>query len=291
MFRYPQKARRLLAQFSRSHRSFRGRDRLLRVADRLLRKFDADPVEEAIAGVRFHLDTEDLIDFRLLYLGIHQSDLVNYVSARLGQSCAVFWDVGANIGFVSLCIASRNMGVEVHAFEPSPSVHSRLAQNVRRNPRLSPRIHIHRVALSNTRGPVQFFVSNEPFNSGVGGLGPSHNRDNVPVEVFAQQGDDLIARGRMSPPDLIKIDVEGFEMEVLRGLEHFLRTNSNVELVFEHEPYRLSERSMNKRAVIEYLRGLGFEIRQFADPKQGLTAPLAETTLERSCDLVARKAS
>jgi hypothetical protein len=121
----------------------------------------------------------------------------------------------------------------------------------------------------------------------VGGLGPSHNREDTPVEVAAKSGDDLIESGTAPSPSLIKIDVEGFELEVLQGLERFLRRSRSVEVVFENEPYRLRERALDKHVVIEHLVKFGFEIRQIAE--RGTTAPLSESILDRTCDLVALK--
>ena len=204
------KLRLAIARYARSHCSFRGRSRLLRATDRVLRRLSPARLNTIISGVNFVLDTEDLIDFHILYLGVHQLDLVDYISARLGQSDSVLWDVGANVGSVSLCIASRIPNVIIHAFEPSPPVCARLEENVGRNPGLKPRIHLHREALHCESGMASFYVSNEPFNSGVGGLQRSSNREATPVHVMATRGDDLIESGTIPKPHLIKIDVEGF---------------------------------------------------------------------------------
>lgn len=289
MSRLSQKIRLALAGYARSHRAFRGRHLLLRTTDRWLRRLNGEVLEEKITGVAFRLDTEDLIDFNLLYRGLHQSDLVDYLSYRLGTASRIFWDIGANVGSISLRLALRNPNLVIHGFEPSPPVFARLRANVACNPDLQPRINLHHLAIAGESGKVRFFVSNETFNSGVGGLQPAQNRAATPVEVTAARGDDLITSGRVPAPSLIKIDVEGFEVEVLSGLAGFLRASDDVEVVFEHEPYRLKERTLGQRAVIDYLQSLGFEVRQMLDPKAGTTGRLEARTLEQSCDLVARK--
>jgi len=287
MFALAKKLRLVVACRSRNRPPFRGRERLLRATDRFLRTFDRSCIETDIDGVRFRLDTEDLIDFRLAYCGAHQSDLIDYISTRIPNAHFTIWDVGANVGSISLLLAARHSDISIHAFEPSPAIFSRLAANLQRNPKLSSRIDLHQEALSNESGNVRFFASSEPFNSGVGGLGPSLNREEAAVEVAAKCGDDLIESGGLPSPSLIKIDVEGFELEVLQGLERFLRRSRDVEVVFENEPYRLRERAFDKRVVVEHLVKLGFEIRQIAE--RGTTAPFNEISLDRSCDLVALK--
>lgn len=281
------KLRLALARQARTLPSFRGQLHLLRAIDRALRA-GGGAVDAEIGGVIFRLDTEDVIDFKLLYRASHQSNVVDYLSARLGEGPKVFWDVGANVGSFALPIALRNRGTTVHAFEPSPPVFARLSANMEKNPTLQHRVHGHHLALGDESGTARFFVSSEPFNSGVGGLGPSRNRTERGVDVPIARGDDLLATGRVPVPDLIKIDVEGFELEVLRGLDGFLR-RANVEVVFEHEPYRLRERSLGPRAVIDHFRSLGFDIREIRNSATGETAALAGQ-LERSCDLVACKA-
>ncbi len=239
----------------------------------------------AIGGVAYELDTRDLIDFRLHYVGGYQAEVVDYIAERTRGRGAVLWDVGANVGSVTLPLAARNPSLTVHAFEPSPPVFARLATNLRQNPALAGRVRVHQVALGASSGVVDFFVSNEAWNSGVGGLAPSANRSAVPVRVPASRGDDLIARGEASAPCFVKIDVEGYELEVLRGLERHL-ASGEIEVVFEHEPYRLRERGLDAGVVIAFLRGLGFQVRRMADP----TVELEEAPGE-GCDLVALRPS
>jgi FkbM family methyltransferase len=280
-----------LARAARNHDSFRGRDRVLRFTDSLLRKWNSAPLDIDVSGVRFCLDTADLIDFRLAYCGAHQSVLMGYIASRVQDRSLSIWDVGANVGSISLPLAAWNSAVSIYAFEPSPPVFTRLLGNLKRNPALLSRIHPRQEALSDISGSVPFFVSNEAFNSGVGGLGPSLNRAATPVEVITRRGDDLIQSGAVPAPSLIKIDVEGFELEVLRGLERFLTESREVEIIFENEPYRLRERNFRKTAVVEYLAKFGFEIREIAYDKQGQTRPFQESSLDRTCDLIARKSS
>ncbi len=263
----------------------------MRKADALLRASDAGPLEHDVRGVRYALATEDIIDFNLLYAGGYQSSLVRYLADTLATGAPVLWDVGANVGSVSLPVAAAAPGVRIHSFEPSPAVHRRLLRNLSLNPGLAGHIHPHAIALADTDGDATFYESNQPFNSGVGGFGRSGNQVSSAVRVAAARGDTLIQRGEIPAPSLLKIDVEGFEGEVLRGLTSTLGTG-RVEVIFEHCPYRMRERGMPLRAHCDLLTSLGYAL-WFMEPGpvplDRLARQLTPRDLEGDCDIIARK--
>lgn len=208
----------------------------------------------------FEVAGRDHIEFRLLYFKENSPEIIALLQQLAGEEVETFWDVGANIGTISLPMAARFPDLHVFAFEPSPPVLARLINNVSLNERLSERISVIGEALSDSTGLVSFFTSNEEFNSGVGGLGTSQNRNIAPVKLWSFTGDELIRDGHVPAPQLIKIDVEGFELEVLSGLRDTLTKCQRMAIVFEHEIYRLEERGQPRDTVVGILRELGFEI-------------------------------
>jgi FkbM family methyltransferase len=193
-----------------------------------------------------------------------------------------FWDIGANIGAVSLPLLDKFRTLNAVLFEPSAEVAGRLIRNLGNNPNLSGRAVVMNVALSNSAGMTRFFVSGEPANSGVGGLATSANRSVLPVWVQSFPGDQLVDDGICVAPQLIKIDVEGFEIEVLRGLERTLRT-LRPPVVFEHSVYRFKERQRPLDEVVSYLKSLGYAIHALDSDK-----PIGSADLERDADWIAR---
>ncbi|MCG5053718.1 MAG: FkbM family methyltransferase [Myxococcales bacterium] len=245
---------------------------------------------ESVDGVKFALQTRDLIDFSVLYTKGHQSQLISYLSSRLQGPNRVFWDVGANVGAISLPVAARAPKARVFCFEPSPGVYGRLKENLSLNPTLSERIAARDWALSDLDGETCFFVSNEEFNSGVGGLGTAPNREKHGTTVRVFRADSLVERADIEPPDVVKIDVEGFEMEVLRGFGEALLGREGIELVFEHQMYRLLERQRGPEEVTNYLRMRGFKL--FVLDQTSVTfslRTLVPDDLGRDCDIVARR--
>jgi len=131
-----------------------------------------------------------------------------------------FYDVGANIGFFSL-LAARLAGERgrVVAFEADPEVAARLRENVARN--RADQITIEQRAVWSEPGTVHFERA-DLAASPDRGLGHVVSSDaNNTIDVAAVSLDDY-ARGG-PPPDFLKCDVEGAEVEVFRGASGLLR--------------------------------------------------------------------
>ncbi len=128
----------------------------------------------------------------------------------------VFWDVGANLGFYSL-LAAGVPGVNVIAFEPNPDIAGRFKNNAAFNGKSN--IRVLEMALADTEGTVKFDIVKN------GRHGRAHiaidNSINT-VEVAASTGDSLVGTGAVPPPDVVKIDVEGAECLVLKGMQGIL---------------------------------------------------------------------
>jgi FkbM family methyltransferase len=278
-----------LSEFSRFSPNFVGKQRFLRYVDPLL-KVPNELTKKTVDSVNYELNTTDVIDFRLFYLGITEKSVLNYLKKSIvNQTKAIkeviMLDIGANIGSVSLPLITTHPNLKIYAFEPSPAVFSRLTQNVNLNPDVSDRIVLNNIALSNVSGSVDFFVSNNENNSGVGSLGKMHNTLDNGVTVESKKGDDLIDQKIIPEPDLIKIDVEGFEAEVLEGLTNFLKRSRGIKIIFENEPYRVDEREKPGDLVINFLYSLGFSLYLLQD--DGSVQEYNEKMLDTHCDFVA----
>jgi FkbM family methyltransferase len=165
-------------------------------------------------------------------------------------------DVGANIGVYALPWAAENGDVAVHCFEPNAAVRARLARNVALN-RLTARVRLHAQALSDHAGTAKLHGRDDmsSLNEGVhGGAGEA------PREVPVARLDDAI--GVEGPPvSLIKIDVQGHELEVLRGAETIISAHRPA-LILEHEDnlyLSASEASRRKSDLAALLSRLGYE--------------------------------
>lgn len=161
-----------------------------------------------------------------------------------------FLDVGANVGYFSLYAAARCPGAQVHAFEPHPLTSQVLALNAWQS---GADITPHALALSD--GDRVLALSTAASNlgdtrssaSGSGTmLSPAAPLDEVlPDAVF----------------DLVKIDVQGFETEVVGGMTGALSRSPGIVIVAEFWPAALRERDLDPVAVLQTYRQLGLQVR------------------------------
>jgi FkbM family methyltransferase len=264
--------------------AFRGKTRLVRRLDRLL---GAGPVPEVErAGVRWRLDTSEIIQFGIFYHGGYGRAVIEALArhATLGHRPLVLWDVGANLGAVSLPLLARLPSLRVEAFEPSPTVLDRLRRQVALNPRLAERLRIHPSALSDTDGLGTFFESNSRTNQGIGSLVQMHNTEATGRPVATVSGDGLIARGEAEIPDLLKIDVEGWELHVLHGLAGTLRAHRPL-VVMEYEGYRHAGAGRSLADFQAFFTDCGYSRLGALDARGGFE-PLGARSRE-SADLIA----
>lgn len=148
---------------------------------------------------------------------------------HLLQPGDLFIDIGSNVGAYTV-LASAVRGAQSVAIEPLPSTYSRLLMNVSAN-RIEPLVEALNIGLSRTSGSLRFTADADTANHVVTEAdwkGPT-------VEVPVRRLDDVLA-GRH--PTLIKIDVEGWEGEVIASGEQVLAQPSLLGLIVEMDGTR-----------------------------------------------------
>lgn len=268
--------RQALAEVARVLPPFKGRDRALLGLIGGLSAGETFSIRRG--GIDYEVRGRDLIDFYLMSRPLASPKVTGLLTKMIGDRPLTYWDIGANIGSVLLPVLKICPNARAVAFEPSPSVLGRLLRNLDLNPGLQARCTVLPTALTDSTGWVSFFPSNEPNNSGVGGLAAAVNRQSFGPRVLAQRADEMAVQ--FGYPDAIKIDVEGFEPEVLSGFGDLLQRDCFI--IFEHHQYRLTERGLSKTFVPDFLRKAGFDIH---DVEGG------PADYDRDCDLVAVRGS
>lgn len=158
-----------------------------------------------------------------------------------------FLDVGANVGYFSALAAKAAPGGTVDAVEPEPRSVSLLRLNLWA---LAPHAQVWPLGLGAQRGVVGLQVeSSNPGNTSVSTRSVGANR----LAAIAR-GDELF-EGRSF--DVIKIDVQGHELEVVQGLCDTLGRARDVALVVEYFPGALQERGMSPLEPLRLYRSLG----------------------------------
>jgi FkbM family methyltransferase len=147
----------------------------------------------------------------------------------------VFYDLGANIGFYAT-IAGRIVGPrgQVYAFEPFPAS----AERIRNNAALNgfDHIRVFELAVYDRAGTVPFNLGHECQENRIGRQEPRDATGAAaPVlQVRTVALDDLIESERLRPPSVIMLDVEGAEVEALRGMAETIRRSRPVILCEVH---------------------------------------------------------
>ena len=211
---------------ARRLRKLRGWDRLLR---RLFPPDGQARFEFSIPffGYRYIGVSDSFIDWSAFFYGAYEDELLAEIG-RLLRSIEkpLIVDVGANSGHHSLFFASLN-DASVHAFEPNPELWSGFEQLIDAN-RLAQKIHLHKFGLGKSDDELIFYPPSGS-NRGTGTFRKARNigakeTDRLPVH----HGDRCLSDLGISQIDLIKVDVEGFEKDVIEGLENTLKTTRPI---------------------------------------------------------------
>ena len=163
-------------------------------------------------------------------------------------------DVGANIGHYTL-LAAEVVGPlgRIHAVECSPETLALLSNNIRKNKLQN--VLVHPYAAASERGTLNLNVT----AIGLSWFSPHSNWHSVQgsgttVEVQAVPLDELIP----SPVNLVKIDAEGVDLEVLKGMTHVLSESPDASIIVEWAPPLLAEVGKDPFEIVHWLQNAGF---------------------------------
>ncbi|MCP4359516.1 MAG: FkbM family methyltransferase [Chloroflexi bacterium] len=200
--------------------------------------------------------TEDLIQRYLYFFGMWEPNLTRFVRQRLTAG-DVFVDVGANIGYFSL-LASGLVGKQgrILAFEASPTIYELFLDNIVLNQ--CSNIVPHNIAAGDTIGTTPVFFSGEHnigMTNTVQGLVGQFE-----TEVALLPLDTMISDTMWKKVRIVKIDVEGAEFSVVKGLRKLLekKSNPNVEIVVEVNPNPLQLQGIDPAEILAFFQEFGF---------------------------------
>lgn len=167
-------------------------------------------------------------------------------------------DGGAHIGCLSLAMKSFNADCDVVAIEPYPLVREVAKRNL-----AFPRVELITAALTDKSGRCELFPGDGHSNSSL--IPGATSSDAAPVQVPAVTIDEVLGEDRFRRPGVIKLDIEGYELEALRGARRFLQACDRSVLVVENNPRLLKKKGQDAGAVHDYLASFGFVGRLILD--------------------------
>jgi FkbM family methyltransferase len=188
----------------------------------------------------------------------------------------VIYDIGANVGTWSVLAKSIIPSASLHAFEPLPAHHDGFVNNVRGLDNVT----LHRIALGATNTEAVLHVTNYTDASSM--LQPTEISSSCGVAEVAQFSvplrrlDDYRVEQGLPWPDLIKLDVQGFELEVLKGASECLRAAKAV--ISEVSFVSFYKHQCLFHDVVGHLAGVGLFVRSFS-VETALGAELGQTDM------------
>lgn len=265
---------------------------LVRVLESLPREYSVQIMEKARLVKKLDYPRSDI------WISLNSSSELNRVHACRKEPETVQWieqqfragdvlfDIGANIGAYSLIAAKfHNGAVKVHSFEPSFSTYPQLFRNVILND-CQGVIFPHMMPLSNRTSLSVFNYSSTEAGTALHSLGAPVDykgdafRPEYRQVVLGFCLDDLVFRYGFPPPNHVKLDVDGMELEILVGGSVLLGDPGVRSILVE-----VCHLRGNASTIMEFLQGKGFSQVACVDHGQGVSNRLF---VRNGCDLSSR---
>lgn len=220
------------------------------------------PFPPALVGGKFELVTTDVGEF---WMSADDEVMRPYMQRRgaweeserdlLGRLLhpgARFLDVGANVGYFSVFASKAAPGVQIDSVEPHPDIVPVLRMNLWTN---QVNANIWPVALDSKTSVLP--IASAPMNPGDSRVARPHQSDGYNIVVPALTADELF-RGRTF--DVVKIDVQGWEWDVVLGMQRIIRESRDIVLVVEFFPSGLRDAGDQPYDLLRRYRSLGFDV-------------------------------
>ncbi|MCW5890272.1 MAG: FkbM family methyltransferase [bacterium] len=219
---------------------------------------------QTVFGQLLHLDARDTSLLPSLVVRGYWEPGVTRALLRLVRPGQRIVEVGANVGWFSLLLASRvGPSGSVTAFEANPRMVELLRRTLAANG-LAAGVRVVPLAVTDRPGRVTLHrLSRQQGSSSLYAFAPAElagwDDEAVPLEIEATSLDAYFASDT-PPPDLVKIDAEGAEPAVLAGAQRLLDRAPQVQLVVEFRPDVLARAGHDPRVFLGSLERRGFRL-------------------------------
>ncbi|NHK31232.1 MAG: FkbM family methyltransferase [Asgard group archaeon] len=191
---------------------------------------------------------------------IHEKNVVELLFKKIKPDMC-FVDVGAYLGFYSVLTSKILTNGEVISFEMNKNSYEILNKNLEINECYN--VITTNKAVTDYNGTAKY-VTNGIFTSALSQLDKQLEHANINEDKVVETTTlDAFFKNNYKKPDIIKIDVEGAEMNVLNGMENILNQNKNLMLFVEIHPNHLKHKfKSSEKEVLSKLMDIGFSVFQ-----------------------------
>jgi len=200
------------------------------------------------------LNPTEHIQQQLFWYGYYEKEVGDLLK-KIVKPGDVFLDLGANIGYFSLLVASNSPSVKVISFEPVAGLFQNMNDNIFLNN--SKNITTVNAAVGEMSEEKELFVS-APDNLGMSSFHQPENYSGKKERIKVETIDDWFKTSGLAKIDIVKLDIEGSELAALKGMKEVLQKQKPV-LIVEINPETLSMFNLNPSDVVVYLKQLNFE--------------------------------
>lgn len=211
------------------------------------------------SGINYKITLREGIDLSLFLFGSFQKHVFSNKFIK-NKNFSVIFDIGANIGAITLPLAKHYRNAVIYAFEPTKYAHEKLKTNIELNPNLKNRIKVVNAFVSNKEGKAEqtaayssWKVDGSPVDHPIHG-GILQEATDIQVTV-----DSFVKQNNITKVDFIKIDVDGHEFEILEGAEQTL-INSRPFIIFEFMGHTNENMNFEFQKYFAFLNKLNYKL-------------------------------
>lgn len=239
------------------------------------------PEKVKIGPAILYLNPRDPVLSGALALRVYENSEISFFKKYCREDM-VFIDVGGNVGLYSaLALHTLNNQGKIIALEPHPESFAYLSKNVEANQYMrgeaqAPEIDLFQIAASAESGRRNLALN--PENKADNRLSEAPEEwESIPIE--ARSMDDLLNEQKIEEVNFVKMDVQGYEHNIISGFMKTLQRSSKTIMMTEFWPQGMKAAGGDARRYLQDLSDLGFTLFELKEKPLGHIEPLEDWDL------------
>jgi len=236
------------------------------------------PEKVKVGPATLYLNPKDPVLSGALALRVYENSEIAFFKKYCREEM-VFIDVGGNVGLYSaLALHTLNSDGQIITLEPHPESFAYLSKNVEANRKMrgdtqAPKIDLFQMAASAESGARNLALN--PENKADNRLSEApEDWESIPIE--ARSMDDLLKEHKIDKVNFVKMDVQGYEHNIVSGFMKTLHRSSKTIMMTEFWPQGMKAAGGDARKYLQDLSDLGFSLYELKEKPLGHIEPLED---------------
>ena len=210
--------------------------------------------------IKIILSLDEWLQQQIYFLGTYEVKQTFFFKNYIKEN-SVFYDVGANVGYYTL-LAAKRLGKDgfVYAFEPDSNNRKKLQANIELN-KFKNVIIVPNIVSSENDGTLKLYISDKK-NRGMSSTEKPDNFSGITENIKTISIDEFSKKVKY--PDLIKIDVEGAEYSVLKGMKEIMK-KKKPDILIEVKDETLYNQNVSRKMLAELIRKMEYSFYEIGD--------------------------